>query len=182
MACITCIYVLEKYFCVLLSFLTLCIVCFLFNFYSYIILLLQTFLKKLPMSLKCQRCRRNLFQKKKHHLLFLKRKRLHQLKVHFLFIVLVKHELYFQSFVLIICWETCAYVLCPTVVFFHLFVIESFLPVDFKSFVENVRVTLKNVCSVINLHMKIVQKEIIFLFLLERNLSRIYFLICYSSV
>lgn len=66
--------------------------------------------------------------------------------------------------------------------FFHLFVIESFLPVGFKSFVENVRVTLKNVCSVINLHMKIVQKEIIFLFLLERNLSRIYFLICYSSV
>lgn len=67
------------------------------------------------MSLKCQRCQRNLFQKKKYYLLLLKRKWLHQLKVYFICIVLMNHELLFQSFVFTICWE----VLCPhSVVFF----------------------------------------------------------------
>lgn len=46
-------------------------------------------LNKTPMSLKCQRCRWNLFQEKKHYLRFLKRKLFHQRKVYFLCIVLM---------------------------------------------------------------------------------------------
>jgi len=53
---------------------------------------------------------------------------------------------------------------------FQLLVIESFLPAGIKSFVEKMRVTLKNVCSVIKLQVKVFQKKIIFLLLKRKEI------------